>query len=41
MGLRERVAYFGGSLEVSRAPRGGTRLRAQVPVRAPAERRGA
>lgn len=33
-GMRERVAYFGGSLEVARAPRGGTRLRAQVPVRA-------
>jgi PAS domain S-box-containing protein len=33
-GMRERIAYFGGSLEVSRAPRGGTRLRAQVPARA-------
>jgi signal transduction histidine kinase len=36
-GMRERVAYFGGSLEVVRAPRGGTRLRARVPVRAPAD----
>ena len=40
-GMRERVAYFGGSLEISRAPRGGTRLRAQVPARVPAERSAA
>jgi len=33
-GMRERVSYFGGSLEVARAPRGGTRLRVEVPVRA-------
>ena len=39
-GMRERVAYFGGSLEISRAPRGGTRVRARVPAR-PAERGGA
>jgi signal transduction histidine kinase len=32
-GMRERVAYLGGSFEVARAPRGGTRLRAQVPTR--------
>jgi PAS domain S-box-containing protein len=32
-GMRERMTYLGGSLEVARAPRGGTRLRAQVPVR--------
>ena len=32
-GMRERMDYLGGSLEVARAPRGGTRLRAQVPVR--------
>jgi PAS domain S-box-containing protein len=32
-GMRERVSYLGGSLDVARAPRGGTRLRAQVPVR--------
>jgi len=35
-GMRERVAYFGGTLEVVRAPRGGTRLRARVPMHAPA-----
>jgi PAS domain S-box-containing protein len=32
-GMRERVAYVGGSLEISRAPRGGTRLRLAVPLR--------
>jgi PAS domain S-box-containing protein len=32
-GMRERVTYLGGSFEVSRAARGGTRLRLQVPVR--------
>lgn len=32
-GMRERVTYFGGSLEISRAPRGGTRVRARVPAR--------
>jgi len=32
-GMRERMAYLGGSLEIARAPRGGTRLRAQLPVR--------
>jgi signal transduction histidine kinase len=31
--MRERVTYLGGSFEVSRAARGGTRLRLQVPVR--------
>jgi PAS domain S-box-containing protein len=35
-GMRERVLYLGGSLEVSRAPRGGTRVRARVPI-APGE----
>jgi signal transduction histidine kinase len=35
-GMRERMTYLGGSLEVARAPRGGTRLRAEVPVRAAA-----
>jgi two-component system sensor kinase len=35
-GMRERFSYLGGSLEVARAPRGGTRLRAEVPVRAAA-----
>ena len=32
-GMRERIAYLGGALEVSRAPRGGTRLRLKVPLR--------
>jgi len=31
-GMRERVAYYGGSLEVGLAPRGGTRLRLRVPL---------
>jgi len=31
-GMRERVLYLGGALEVSRAPRGGTRVRAHVPL---------
>jgi len=31
--MRERVAYLGGSLEIERAPRGGTRLRVWVPLR--------
>ena len=31
-GMRERVAYYGGALEVGRAPRGGTRLRLRVPL---------
>jgi signal transduction histidine kinase len=30
-GMRERVTHLGGSLEASRAPRGGTRLRIRVP----------
>ena len=32
-GMRERVTYVGGTLEISRAPRGGTRLRLRVPLR--------
>jgi PAS domain S-box-containing protein len=32
-GMRERIAYLGGSLEIARAPRGGTRLRLRVPLR--------
>jgi len=31
-GMRERIAYLGGSFEVTRAPRGGTRLRIRVPM---------
>ena len=31
-GMRERVTYYGGSLEVAPAPRGGTRLRLRVPL---------
>ena len=40
-GMRERMAYLGGSLEVARAPRGGTRLRAEVPVLTPDRRSAA
>jgi PAS domain S-box-containing protein len=32
-GMRERITYLGGSLEITRAPRGGTRLRVRVPLR--------
>lgn len=31
-GMRERIAFLGGSFEVARAPRGGTRLRIRIPV---------
>ena len=37
-GMRERVAYFGGTLEIAAAPRGGTRIRGRVPAQVPAER---
>jgi len=30
-GMRERVTYLGGSLEIARVPRGGTRVRARMP----------
>ena len=30
-GIRERVLYLGGSVEVGRAPRGGTRVLVRVP----------
>jgi PAS domain S-box-containing protein len=33
-GMRERVTYLGGRLEVARGAPGGTRVRAHVPVRA-------
>ncbi|MGD9953504.1 MAG: PAS domain-containing sensor histidine kinase [Burkholderiales bacterium] len=36
-GMRERVAYYGGTLEIGRAPRGGTRLQLRMPL-APAPR---
>jgi PAS domain S-box-containing protein len=32
-GMRERVLYLGGTLDVARAPRGGTRVRVRVPTR--------
>jgi PAS domain S-box-containing protein len=32
-GMRERVAYYGGTLEIERAPRGGTRVRLRMPLR--------
>jgi PAS domain S-box-containing protein len=32
-GMRERVHYLGGMLEITRAPRGGTRVRLRVPLR--------
>jgi PAS domain S-box-containing protein len=32
-GMRERIAHLGGSLDIARAPRGGTRLRLRVPLR--------
>jgi PAS domain S-box-containing protein len=38
-GMRERLAYLGGSLEISAAPRGGTRLRGRVPASATPEKR--
>jgi PAS domain S-box-containing protein len=31
-GMRERVHYLGGSIEVARAPRGGTRVRGRLPA---------
>jgi signal transduction histidine kinase len=37
-GMRERVHYLGGSIEIGRAPRGGTRVRVRVPLQ-PAEQR--
>jgi PAS domain S-box-containing protein len=32
-GMRERIAYLGGSFDIARAPRGGTRVRITVPLR--------
>ena len=31
-GMRERFAYLGGALEITAAPRGGTRMRIRVPM---------
>jgi signal transduction histidine kinase len=31
-GMRERITYLGGSLDIARAPRGGARLRLRVPL---------
>jgi PAS domain S-box-containing protein len=31
-GMRERIAFLGGSFEIARAPRGGTRLTLRVPL---------
>jgi signal transduction histidine kinase len=32
-GMRERIAFLGGSLDIGRATRGGTRLRVRLPRR--------
>lgn len=37
-GMRERVALYGGSLDVGRRPEGGFRVRAQVPLREATQR---
>jgi signal transduction histidine kinase len=31
-GMRERVTYLGGAVEIGRAPRGGTRVRLRLPI---------
>jgi len=36
-GMRERLLYLGGSIEIARAPRGGTRVSARFPVKAVAQ----
>jgi len=36
-GMRERMQYLGGSIEVARAPRGGTRVRVRVPAQGQAQ----
>ena len=33
-GMRERIRYLGGALDIGRAPRGGTRIQLRVPLRA-------
>ncbi|HEX5767889.1 MAG TPA: sensor histidine kinase, partial [Burkholderiales bacterium] len=32
-GMRERITFLGGSLDIGRAPRGGTRVKLTVPLR--------
>jgi PAS domain S-box-containing protein len=39
-GMRERIAHLGGSFEIVRAPRGGTRVRLRVPLSGKAEHAG-
>jgi PAS domain S-box-containing protein len=36
-GMRERIGFLGGTLDIARAPRGGTRLRLRVPLQGLAE----
>jgi signal transduction histidine kinase len=31
-GMRERITYLGGAMEIGRAARGGTRLRLSLPL---------
>jgi PAS domain S-box-containing protein len=40
-GMRERIAFLGGTLDIARAPRGGTRLRLTVPLRGLAQENAA
>jgi len=40
-GMRERITFLGGTLDIARAPRGGTRLRLRVPLRGLAEEQAA
>jgi PAS domain S-box-containing protein len=40
-GMRERITFLGGSLDIARAPRGGTRLRLTVPLRGLAQENAA
>jgi PAS domain S-box-containing protein len=36
-GMRERIAYLGGSLDIAPGPRGGTRIRLRVPAKSARE----